>query len=193
MRHTKPTLLAVLFLGLFAAAGPGQAREEWFRGLDLEGAVGSADLILVVRVAEVGEAKIVSGGKAEISLQQFTFQPVRTLKGVFTRDTLQRTTDGPGHFSDRVQLEAGQVRLLLLGRSGRGYLNANQQGDLDRSLPPLKGEDDSLLAAVKVLIGVTQQHDRAKKATLLVEGLRETKGPAAVPLLAALQRRALLA
>src|SRR6266542_3168397 len=184
MRHNLRSFVVVLLLGALASAAPARAREEWFRGLDLEAAVGGSDLILVVRVAEVGESKIVSGGKAEYVMQQFTFQPLRTLKGVFTRDALQLTTEDLGGFDGQAHLERGAVRLLMLGRSGRGYVNQNQQGGLDRSVPPLKNEDDPLLAAIKVLIGVTQQHDREKKVTLLLEGLREAKGPAAVPLLA---------
>jgi HEAT repeat protein len=190
----KPRLLAGLLLVTLVGPPPVHARDEWFRGLDLEGAVASADLILVVRVAEVGEAKTTYGGKAEVTTQQFKFQPVRTLKGVFARDELLLTTDDLGHESDgRSRLERGQLRLLLLGRSGIGYMNANRQRDLDQALPPLKDDADLLRATVDVLIAVSQEHDRAKKVTLLADGLRAAKGPSAIPLLLALQRRALLA
>jgi HEAT repeat protein len=183
--------LGVLLAGL-CAAGPAEAREEWYRGLDLEPAA-HADLILVARVAEVGEQKMIFGGKAERVTFQIKFEPLRTLKGVFTRDTLSLMSDDLGNFDEPSALEKGQVRLLLLGRSGRGYANVNNRGNLDQSVPPLDGQNDPLLDTVKVLIAVVQQHDRDKKVSLLLDGLREAKGASAVPLLLALQRRGLLA
>ncbi len=190
MRATL-TQAAVLVTALVAAR-PAQAREEWFRGLDLEPAA-HADLILVARVAEVGEQKTVLGGKAERISVQLTFKPLRTLKGVFTRDLLLLTTDDLGGSDKPTTLAKGQVRLLLLGRSGRGYANVNNRGSIDQSVPPFKDENDPLLDTVKVLIGVVQQHDRSKRVAALLDGLREAKGAAAVPLLLSLQRRALLA
>jgi HEAT repeat protein len=187
----KRAMIGVLLVALLGS-GSARAREEWYRGLDLEPAT-RADLILVARVAEIGEQKTVYGGKAERTTVQLKFEPLRTLKGVFTRDTLMLTTDDLGGFDESSSLEKGQVRLLLLGRSGRGYANVNSHGNLDQSVPPLAGQNDPLLDAVKVLIAVGQQHDRDKKVGLLLDGLRDAKGAPAVPLLIALQRRALLA
>jgi HEAT repeat protein len=191
-KTTYGTGLLVGLLALLTISSAAQARGEWYHDLDLEHATGASDLILIVRVLEVGETKTVSGGKAEYTTQQIKFEPVRTLKGVFTRDVLLLTTDDLGGFDEPVVLERGQLRLLLLGRSGRGYANANRQGTLDRAVPPLHDENDPLLGSIKVLIAVTQQYDRAKKIALLQEGLRQAKGPSAIPLLLALQRRALL-
>ena len=185
-------LLLVLVSSLLFAQ-PARARDEWYRGLDLEPAVQQSDLILVARVIEVSESKTVSGGKAEYVTQQLKFQPVRTLKGVFTRDELLLTLNDLGNFDEPAALERGQLRLLLLGRSGQGYANRNNQNTLDRSVPALQSETDSLLGSVKVLIGVSQQHDRGKKVALLLDGLRDAKGAGAVPMLLALQRRAFLA
>lgn len=195
--QAKPATSAVFALALVVTCSvlkPARARDEWYRGLDLEGAAGSADLILVVRVSDVGETKVVFGGKAERVAQQFQFEPLRTLKGVFARDVLSLTTDDLGvHGEGKAQVERGQVRLLLLGRSGIGYANASRAGDLDRSLPPLRDENDPFKDTLQVLIAVTQQHDRGKKVALLVDGLKAAKGPPAIPLLLALGRRALLA
>ena len=44
---------------------PAFAREEWFRGLDLEPGVSEASLVLVARVAEVTETKLTLGGKVD--------------------------------------------------------------------------------------------------------------------------------
>src|SRR5262249_1198485 len=106
---------------------------------------------------------------------------------------LQLTTDDLGGFDEPAALDRGQLRLLLLGRSGRGYANHNRQDTLERSVPPLRDEADPLLVSVKVLIGVTQQHHRGKRVALVLDGLREARGAGAVPLLLSLQRRALLA
>jgi HEAT repeat protein len=184
-------LLGLLAAGLVTAAA--QAKEEWYQRLDLEPAVAHADLILVARVTEVGEVKTVHGGKQERVTQQLTFAPLRTLKGVFSRDRLLLTTDDLGNFDEPVAAERGELRLLLLGRSGRGYVNSYRRDTFDESVPPLRDANDPLLAAVKVLIGVTQERDRGRRVKLLLEGLREARGPSAVPLLLGLQRRALLA
>ncbi|MDB5385373.1 MAG: hypothetical protein JWM11_1019 [Planctomycetaceae bacterium] len=192
----SPTRAFLILIALIAIGGlnPAQARDEWYRGLDLEGAAGSADLILVVRVSEVSETKVVFGGKAERVSQQFKFEPLQVLKGIFTRDVLSLTTDDIGNYGEgATQLERGQVRLLFLGRSGIGYANANQTGNLDRSVPPLRDGNDPLRDALQILIAVTQQHDRDKKVNLVVDGLKNAKGLPAIPLLFALRRRALLA
>src|SRR5437868_3362728 len=139
---------ATVLLGAFAGAKAAEGREEWYRGLDLEPAA-RADLILVARVEEIGEQKTVYGGKAERTTVQLTFKPLKTLKGVFTRDSLLLTTDDLGGFDESTTLEKGQVRLLLLGRSGRGYANVNRLGGLDQSVPPLKDENDPLLDTVR--------------------------------------------
>ena len=172
---------------------PAQAREEWFRGLDLESSVGNADLILVARVTEVSDAKTVYGGKAERTTQQVKFQPVRTLKGIFTRDELQLTLDDLGGGDEPAGIEGGQVRLLVLGRSGPGYTNVNRGANLDQSVPPLADEKDPFLETVTLLIAESHQRDRRKKIELLMNGLGTAKGPAAVVLLRAIQRRGLLA
>ena len=62
-------LIAVYLLFLLVA-DPTQssAHDEWFRGLDLEPALGEASLVLVGRVADVSETKITFGGKGESAL-----------------------------------------------------------------------------------------------------------------------------
>lgn len=172
------------------------AREEWYRGLDLEKAVGKASLVLVARVANVSETKLILGGKAERTLLQFQFEPVQVLKGVFSRDTLPLTSDDLGGYrygAATRHIEAGQVRLLVLERSSQGYAAHPVAPRLDQSLPRLKDPADPLIDAVKVLLSVWENHDRAKKVALLLGGLRSGTGPAAISLLTALQRRSLLA
>ncbi len=173
------------------------AREEWYRGLDLENAVGKASLVLVARVANVSETKLILGGKAERALQQFQFEPVQVLKGVFSRDTLLLTSDDLGGYrygSATRQIESGQVRLLVLGRSSQGYaVHPTTAPRLDHLLPRLRDPADPLIGAVKVLLSVWESHDRAKKVELLLDELRAETRPAAIPLLMALQRRFFLA
>jgi len=184
--------LAVAVL-LFLGSAPAVAKEPT---LDLEAAIAQSELIIAVRLADTTEAKIVYGGKSVQVTQQFRFTPVRTLKGVFARDALLLTGDDLGidRFADAShRLEQGQMLLLFLGRRGPGYFNCNDAGVFDQSLPRLAGMDDPLLSATETLISVTQERDRSKKVAILLEGLRAAKGNEAVPLLAAVGRRALLA
>jgi HEAT repeat protein len=173
------------------------AREEWYRGLDLENSVGKASLVLVARVANVSETKLILGGKAERALQQFQFEPVQVLKGVFSRDTLLLTSDDLGGYqygSATRQIESGQVRLLVLGRSSQGYaVHPTTAPQLDHLLPRLQDPADPLIGAVKVLLSVWESHDRARKVELLLDELSAGTRPAAIPLLMALQRRFFLA
>jgi len=49
-----------------------------------------------------------------------------------------------------------------------------------------------LIATVKVLLAVNAAPERPRRVTLLLDALRTQKGPGAIPLLAALDRRFLL-
>jgi hypothetical protein len=143
--------------GLLAAAlaATALAKEPGPSALDLENAITGADLIIAVRLTDVSERTVVHGGKEARSTQQFTFEPVRTLKGLFSRNTLKLTNDdlGTDQFRDRpASLERGQLRMLLLCRSGRGYANSNRAGAIDLSLPLLRDNDDPLFEAVRVLM-----------------------------------------
>jgi HEAT repeat protein len=165
--------------------------------LDLEDAVSRSELIVAVRLKEITEARIVHGGKQEVVTQQYKFDPVRVLKGVYARDALLLTDADLGIYrfaegEDRIEPE--QMLLLLLGRTGPGYFNCNSNvPTLAQSIPRLVGRDDPLLTTVRTLIAMAQQRDRARKTSLAVEGLREVEGRAAVPLLLSLRRRPLLA
>jgi HEAT repeat protein len=164
--------------------------------LDLENPIALAELVIVVRLTDVSESKIVHGGKQEVVTQQFKFEPMRTLKGIFARDELLLTGEDLriyqyGDAADR--MERGQMLLLLLGRTGPGYFNCNNAGTLEQSIPRLTGPRDPLLPAVEALIALTQRRDREAKVALLLGALRNARGNDAIPLLIALRHRALLA
>ncbi|WP_406698878.1 HEAT repeat domain-containing protein [Singulisphaera sp. Ch08] len=164
--------------------------------LDLEDPIARADLILVVRLADITEAKIVHGGKTEVVTQQFRFEPVRTLKGIFARDSMLLTGQdlGTSQFAAGSSgLERGQLLLLLLARQGAGYLNCNQAGSLEQSIPRLRDQTDPLLSAVEALLAVTQTGDRGAKVAMLLDALRKAKDRDAAPLLISLRRRATFA
>ncbi len=192
-----PALLLALALPLVSAfAQQAPPREEWYRGLELEGAAASAELILVVRVEEVSEIRIVSGGKGESATQQFRLKPLRVLKGVFARPELILGSADLGYrFGGQMRnLKAGQTRLLFLGRSDVGYSNVNERGNsLDHALPPLADENDPLLQSVTALLALQAEPDRFRRVALLTAALAKNSGPSAVPLLAAIPPRALLA
>jgi HEAT repeat protein len=164
--------------------------------LDLENGIAQAELIIAVRMLDVSETKIVHGGKQKQVTAQYRFEPARILKGIYARDALLLTGQDLGIYrygAGPGQIDRGQMFLLLLGRSGPGYVNCNEAGTLDLSIPRLSGPEDPLLSAVETLIAVTQQRDRAKKVAFLIDALQVSNGREAVPLLVSLRRRALLA
>jgi HEAT repeat protein len=164
--------------------------------LDLEPAVAQAELILAVRLVDVTETKIVRGGRNVEITEQFRFEPVRVLKGIFARESLSLTGQDLGIYrfaesSDR--LTRGQLLLVLLGRQGQNYFNCNSGQTLAQSIPRLESQDDPLLPAVDVLIAMTRKRDRADRVVLLRDGLKKAAGQGVAPLLLALGRRAFLA
>jgi HEAT repeat protein len=181
----------------FFLAGPPQslAHDEWYRGLDLEAVLADSSLVLVGRVTDVSETKIGVGGKGDRSLLQYRFEPVLVLKGVFSRESLLLTSDdlGTQQFVDAAPIEAGELRLLILARSFAGYAMRREALSSDQAIPRLHDANDELLATVNVLLAVNHSLDRAKKVSLLLEGLRKQKGAVAIPLLMAVERRSVLA
>ncbi len=164
--------------------------------LDLELAVTQAELILAVRLVDVTESKIVHGGRDVQVTEQYRFEPVRILKGIFARESLLLTGQDLGIYrfaggSDR--LPRGQLMLVLLGRQGQNYFNCCAAPTLAQSIPRLESKEDPLLPAVEALIGTTRLRDRAARIELLRDALKKTSGRAASPLLLALSRRALMA
>jgi HEAT repeat protein len=164
--------------------------------LDLEPAVAQAELILVVRLQDLTETKIVRGGRNVEITEQFRFEPVRVLKGIFARESLLMTGQDLGIYrfaesSDR--LARGQLMLILLGRQGENFFNCCAGPTLGQSIPRLASKDDALIPAVEVLIGMIRQRDRAARVTLLRDGLKTAKGRGAATLLLSLSRRSLLA
>ncbi len=164
--------------------------------LDLEPAVMQAELILAVRLVDVTETKIVHGGRDTQVTEQYQFEPIRVLKGIFARDSLLMTGQDLGiyRFAESAdRLERGQLMLVLLGRQNQGFFNCNSGcSTLAQSIPHLEGKDDPLLATVEVLIGMNRQRDRAERVALLRDGLKVAKAREAAPLLLALGRRSLL-
>jgi hypothetical protein len=164
--------------------------------LDLEPAVTQAELILAVRLVDVTETKIVHGGRDVQVTEQYRFEPVRVLKGIFARESLLLTGQDLGiyRFADRSErLPRGQLMLVLLGRQGQNYFNCNNAATLSQSIPRLEGKDDPLLPAVEALIGMTRRRDRLARVELLRDAVKKASGRAVSPLLLALGRRALLA
>ncbi len=186
----------VLWLAFFNTLAHGAPREEWFRNLSLENAVAGSDLILAAQVVDVTEIKLMRGGKGESAMFQYKFKPARVLKGVFAREELSLGSADLGlhRAEDMKQIKPGAFMLIFLGRSDVGYRNNNiNNGNVAHSMPPLRAANDPLLDAVRVLLAVNAERDRAQRVSLLLDGLKTASGPGAVALLEALQRRALLA
>ena len=164
--------------------------------LDLEPAVAQAELILTVRLADVTETKIVHGGRNVEVTQQYRFEPVQVLKGIFARGELLMTGQDLGIYRfaegpDR--LERGQLMLVLLGTPGPELCQLQRRPDARPVDPPAGQQGRPAARRRGVLIGMTRKRDRAERVALLRDGLKRAKGRDAVPLLLALGRRALLA
>src|ERR1700730_66767 len=198
-RNRQNTLSAACLLFFFLVGPPRSlAQDEWYRGLDLESALADSGLVLVGRVTDVSETKIGMGGKGERSLLQYKFEPVLVLKGVFSRESLLLTSADLGTqqfngVTDAAPIEAGQLRLLMLGRSFAGYAMRREARSFDQAIPRLNSTNDELIATVNILLAVNHNLDRAKKVALLLDGLRKQKGAPVIPLLVAVERRSLLA
>jgi HEAT repeat protein len=194
-RLADPIVCVCLVFVLLAWPAKSVAHDEWFRDLDLEPVLSEASLVLVGRVADVSNTVITTGGKGEFTLLQFKFVPVLTLKGVFSRESLSLTSADIGiqGISEAAPIETGQLRLLILGRSMEGYAVLQQSSSLEQAVPLVRDSNDALLESVKVLLAVNANQERPEKVMLLLEGIRKQRGPAVIPLLAALERRSLLA
>src|SRR5437660_521987 len=150
-RRARPIVCICLLSVLLAWPAKSIAHDEWFRGLDLEPALGEASLVLAGRVVDVSRTGITVGGKGERTLLQFKFGPVLTLKGVFSRESLSLTSDDIGiqGINDAAPLEPGQLRLLILARSSQGYAIQRQSSSLEQAVPLLAALERRSLLAVQ--------------------------------------------
>ncbi len=172
------------------------ATTPWASELDLEPSLRSAALVLTVRVEDVSQMRVIYGGKGSETLYQYTFEPIRVLKGVYSRPQLLMTNaDLRGYTSrfDPKDIRRGQQRLLLLGRSRVGYVGIHRGSSADLAFPRLNGGTDPLLSAAVAILAHQELHDRLEIVTRLSRHLREAKGRGAVALLAALNRRSYIA
>ncbi len=163
--------------------------------LDLELSLQRADLVVAAKLVKVTESKVVQGGRNVQVTQQYRFEPVRIIKGIFARDALLMTGADLGVYQFAAagdRLHPGQTLLILLARQGEHFMNCNPAATLEQSIPRLTGADDALLSAVDVLIAASRQRDRKARVQTLLEGLAKAKGREAGPLLLALNRRAVI-
>ncbi len=161
--------------------------------LDIESSLQRADLVVAAKLAEITESRVVQGGRNVQVIQQFRFEPVRIIKGIFARGALLLTGNDLGVYQFATageRLQPGQTLLILLARQGQGFLNCNLAATLGQSIPRLTGPDDPLLSTVDVLISAARQRDRNTRVQTLLDGLTKARGREAAPLLLALERRA---
>ncbi len=190
--------LSLLVAAALALSCRGASAESGFEGWSLEPSVGQAHLVMVVRVASIGQLTIVEGAKTDVAVREYRFQPIKRLKGIFQRDQLSMTASDLGIPSERgtqaPPLKEGEFRLLILAQQQGGSFGcvSAASGSLafDERVPLLKSPDDPLVGVVDTLIQVADARSRLGKASLLVRKLKETDGLAAVPLLTSLKLRA---
>lgn len=190
---SHPFAWVALVAGVCIGAPAGFADSRPVENLDLEPWLRAAALVVAVRVDERETLPVVSGGKVYAPRYQYTFTPVRVLKGVFSRPRLLLTGDDLGSYSasfDPKDVRPGERRLLMLRRSTVGYGAFARDLTADLAFPRLEGPDDPLLGAVDALLELQELTDRHEIVTRLSRDLGEAEGRGAVALLAALARRA---
>ena len=186
------------WVGLIAGLGIGTpaAFADTVEDLDLEPWLRAAALVIAVRVDERESLPVVSGGKGYAPRYQYTFAPIRVLKGVYSRPRLLLTNDDLSPYSgsfDPQDIRRGERRLLVLRRSTVGYGAFARELSADLAFPRLEGPDDPLLGAVDALLAHQELSDRHEIVTRLSHDLGEAEGRGAIALLAALDRRAYVA
>ncbi|MDZ4778885.1 MAG: hypothetical protein SGJ19_01370 [Planctomycetia bacterium] len=198
MSLIRTGLIVALFAGPFLAPREAGAQGA-FEGWHLEPGVAQAHLVMLARVASVGQLRVVEGAKTDVALREYRFQPVRRLKGIFQRDELAMTGGDLGLISEDASqpapLQEGEFRLLILvqqqGLESMGCVSASPGATtFDERVPRLSGPDDPLVTVVDTLIRVTDSRSRRERARLLIDGLMQAEGIAAAPLLSSLRLRA---
>ena len=109
-----------------ALACRGASAQDGFEGWHLEPGVGQAHLVMVARVASISRVTMVEGAKTDVALREYRFQPVRKLKGIFSRDQLSMTAADLGCPAEdpalACPLKEGEFRLLILAQQqGQSY------------------------------------------------------------------------
>ena len=194
-RRGVPTIAALLATYLVVVPLT-NAKSPVTAALDLEPSLESAALVLAARVESVQEVPIVYGGKGVQTLYQYSFTPLRVLKGVFSRPQLLLTSADlqrfGGHF-DPNDIQTGEHRLLLLGRSSVGFANVHFAQSAELAFPRIADDGDPLLAAVDAVLGLREVSDRFALTDGLAHHLKSAEDRGAVVLLAALERRSYVA
>ena len=193
---SHPVAWVGLVVGLCIGAPAGFANNGPVEDLDLEPLLRAAALVIAVRVDEREALPVVTGGKVYAPRYQYTFAPIRVLKGVYSRPQLLLGSGDLGSYSahfDPTDIRCGERRLLMLRRSTVGYGAFAHELSADLAFPRLEGPDDPLLGAVEALLALQELSDRHEIVTRLSRDLGDAEGRGAIALLAALDRRAYVA
>ena len=189
---SRPLARVGLIVGLCIGAPAGFANDGPIEELDLEPLLRASALVIAVRVDEREALPVVTGGKVYAPRYQYTFAPIRVLKGVYSRPQLLLGSGDLGSHSsgfDPQDIRRGERRLLMLGRSSVGYGVFTRELTADLAFPRLEGPDDPLLGAIDTLLALQELSDRLEIVTRLSRDLGDAEGRGAIALLAALDRR----
>lgn len=191
-----PFACVALAAGLCVGASTGFASSRPVEDLDLEPWLRAAALVIAVRVDDREKLPVVAGTKVYVPRTQYTFAPIRVLKGVYSRPRLLLSGDDLRSYSTRFDpndIRPGERRLLMLRRSSVGYGAFAHGLTAETAFPRLEGPDDPLLGAVDALLALQELSGRHEIVTRLSQGLGDAEGRGAVALLAAVGRRAYVA
>ena len=82
-------LLLAILLVCIASSVPARGQlHEAYENWQLESAIASAQLVIVVKATHVSDIRSVEGAKTTTLMREYHFQPIKTIKGIYSRDEM---------------------------------------------------------------------------------------------------------
>ncbi len=208
MRMLTHVLVLSALLSSGLAAQETDDFKDWHADWSVQKAVNDAQLILVAKVTHVGKVKVVEGAKTDRYFREFRFQPIKQIKGIYSRGELVMSASDLGCSSSTGaaanDIREGQYRVLMLSQSNPvafglggiqtfGCVTAPNSKNFRQSVPLLSGEDDPIVTMLEAMCRIPNMRSRQERARMLVDALNAAQGPAVVPLMTALRQDAMWA
>lgn len=191
-------ILVACLLSLWTACSFSMATDQtfknWHRNWNVKRGVADAQVIMAARVTHVGKIKVVEGAKTNQYFREYKFQPLKILKGVYSRDELTMSAADLGCRSaisvDAKDIQEDQIRILLLSQSnpfGSSFACAGvpSSANIRQSIPIISDLQDPIVSMYETMIKIDNLRSRKARANMLVNAIRNSSGPALVPLMQA--------
>jgi hypothetical protein len=157
---------------------------EWFQGWEMEDRIAQAQLCLVAKVSRVKDLTVVHGAKVDQTLREYHFQPVRVLKGIFSRDEFVMTDSDLGFPAEDgtsvPPLQQGELRLLLLTRTAEGLgcvSGPSGPQTPEAQVPKLESSGDPVVVMAEDLVRISESPSRRERSEHCVRALAGGRRP----------------